>query len=795
MIDQFVTFCLHRRIAVIILAVLFGGFGIYAWETLSVEAYPELGDVASQVTTQIPGLAAEEVEQLITVPLERAINGTPGMILMRSQSTFGLSLITVLFRDGYDDYWVRQRLDERTSQAVLPPGAMPTTDPVGGPGGEIYRYTLESDSKNLQQLSEIQRWTVIPALKSVPGVVDDTNFGGFTTEYQLDLDPQQLQRYGLGITDVINAINNNNTNAGGGRVSRGDQSYVIRGVGLIHDLEGIGSIVVTQVGGTPVLVRDLGRTTLSHQEREGILGKDTNPDTIEGIVLMLKYQNPSQTLQGIHAKVAELNAKLAAAGVRIKPYIDRDDLVRKTIHQVGQTILEGITLVFLILIIFLGSPRSAFVVAVSIPLALVSVFSLLNLTHVSANLLSLGAIDFGILVDGAIVVTEAVLRRREALPNEELSESEARAATLQVTRPIFFASLIIITAYLPLFSFERAEAKLFTPMAYTMGYALFGALLTAWALVPGLAYLAFRKPGRVYQNRWLERLTVAYDRVLAACLEQPRIIYGVGIFALLAGVGLGATVGRDFLPDLDEGALWLQVQMPTGLALNKASDMASDLRRAILKYPEVSYVVTQTGRNDDGTDPWTMSHIEAPVGLTSYDSWPEHESKRQFVDRLATGLTRGLPGYSIGISQPIIDGVNDMIGGAHRPLVAKIYGDDLNELRSIGAQIVDVLYSIQGTSSASIFQEPPIPQIEIKLDHEKAARYGVNMTDVQNVIQTGVGQAPVSTVYVGERTYPLTGRFIQTTRGSAAAIGNLPIMTASGIQVPLSQIADIRVQT
>src|ERR1700691_3694584 len=564
MIDRFVTFCRHRRIAIIVLAVLVGIFGIYAWETLSVEACPELGDVASQVTTQIPGLAAEEVEQLITVPLERAISGTPGMILMRSQSTFGLSLITVLFRDGYDDYWVRQRLNERISQATLPAGASPSTDPVSGPGGEIYRYTLESDSKNLQELSEIQRWTVIPALKSVPGVVDDTNFGGFTTEYQLDLDPRQLSNYGLGITEVINAINSNNANAAGGRVSRGDQSYVIRGVGLIKSLADVGNTVVTQVNGAPVLVRDLGRTTLSHQEREGILGKDSNPDTIEGIVLMLKYQNPSQTLRGIHAKVKELNAILAADGVRITPYIDRDDLVHDTIHKVGRTIAEGITLVFVILILFLGSARSAFVVAVSIPMALVAVFSLLNLTHVSANLLSLGAIDFGILVDGAIVVTQAVLRRREALPDEELSESEAKAATLKVTRPIFFASLIIITAYLPLFSFERAEAKLFTPMAYTMGYALFGALLTTLALVPALAYLAFRKPGRVYHNRWLERLTVMYDRVLGACLEQPRIIYGVVIFALLAVVGLGATVGREFLPDLDEGALWLQVQMPTG---------------------------------------------------------------------------------------------------------------------------------------------------------------------------------------------------------------------------------------
>src|SRR5580700_4301812 len=795
MIDQLVGFCLRQRVAVIVLAALLVGFGVYAWETLSVEAYPELGDVAAQVTTQMPGLAAEEVEQLITVPLERQINGTPGLLLMRSSSTFGLSLITVLFRDGYEDYWVRQRLTERINQAVLPSGASPSLDPVAGPGGEIYRYTLESDSKNLQELSEIQRWTVIPALKSVPGVVDDTNFGGFTTEYQLDLDPKQLEHYGLGITDVINAINNNNTNAGGGRVSRGDQSYVIRGVGLIRSLADIGNTVVTQVHGAPVLVRDLGRTTLSHQEREGIVGKDANPDTIEGIVLMLKYQNPSRTLAGIHAKVAELNRQLAKQDVQIVPYIDRDDLVHSTVSKVGRTIAEGIGLVFLVLIIFLGSPRSAFVVAVSIPMALVSVFVFLNVTKVSANLLSLGAIDFGILVDGAIVVTEAILRRREAMPEEELSESEVKAAALQVTRPIFFASLIIITAYLPLFSFERAEAKLFTPMAYTMGYALFGALLTTMALVPGLAYYAFRKAGHVYHNRWLERLTITYDRMLAACIEQPRIIYGVVIFALLAVVGLAATVGRDFLPDLDEGALWLQVQMPTGVSLNKASDMASDLRRAILKYPEVSYVVTQTGRNDDGTDPWTMSHIEAPVGLKPYDTWPSGESKKQFVDRLAAGLNQDLPGYDIGISQPIIDGVNDMIGGAHSPLVIKIYGDDLDQLRSVGGQIVNVLYGIAGTSSASLFQEPPIPQIEIKLDHEKAARYGVNMTDVQNVIQTGVGQAPVSTVYVGERTYPLTVRFTQDARNSPQALGNLFVNTASGVQVPLSQLADIRVRS
>jgi cobalt-zinc-cadmium resistance protein CzcA len=332
-------------------------------------------------------------------------------------------------------------------------------------------------------------------------------------------------------------------------------------------------------------------------------------------------------------------------------------------------------------------------------------------------------------------------------------------------------------------------------MAYTMGYALFGALLTSLALVPGLAYYAFRKPGRVYHNRWLEQLTLGYERILGACIHEPRIIYGVTIFAVLAVIGLGATVGREFLPDLDEGSLWLQVQMPTGLALNQASDMASELRRTVRKYPEISFVVTQTGRNDDGTDPWTMSHIEAPVGLRPYDTWPNGESKREFVNRLAEDLAKKLPGYDIGISQPIIDGVNDLIGGAHSPLVIKIYGDDLDVLRDIGRQIVQVLYSIPGTSSASVFQEPPIPQIEIKLDREKAARYGINMTDVQNVIQTGVGQAPVSTVYVGERRYPLTVRFTHEARNGPDALANLFVNTASAMQVPLAQLATIRVRS
>ena len=509
---------------------------------------------------------------------------------------------------------------------------------------------------------------------------------------------------------------------------------------------------------------------------------------------MLRYQNPSEVLKGIHAKVAELSKQLGPMGVRIVPYIDRDDLVQETVHKVSHTVLAGIGLVCIVLILFLGSPRSALIAAVTIPLALVAVFIVMHFTKMPANLFSLGAIDFGIIVDGAIVVTEAILRRREADPAAPLSEHDVLSATTQVARPIFFATLIIITAYLPLFAFERAEAKLFLPMAYTVSYALFGALLCTFTLIPGLAYMAFRKPRPVFHNRPLEWLQTGFRRALERMLAMPKIAYLVGVAALIAVVGLGMTTGREFLPELDEGALWLQVQLPTGMSLDKASEMAGELRRTLREFPEVSYAITQLGRNDDGTDPWTPSHIEAPVGLKPYNTWPKGETREEFLRRLNARLQQ-LPGFSIGISQPIIDMVDDAIGGAHSPLVIRIVGDDFNELRRIGGGIVNVLHGIRGTADASIFQEPPIPQIAIDIDRAAAARYGINVSDITNLIQTGVGGAPVSKVYVADRTYDVTVRFPQDTRNSPEALGNLVLTTSGGAQIPLSQVAHIKLQT
>ena len=794
MINQLIAICFRRRYLAWVIALLVVVYGYLSWVNMTVEAYPDISDITVQVTTQVPGLAAEEIEQQITTPLERALSNTPGLVTMRSSSTFALSLITLVFKDGAEDYFVRQRILERIAGVTLPAGAQPGLDPVSSAAGEIFRYTLESDSKNLMELSELQKWLVIPALKQVPGIADVANFGGFTKEFQLELDPALLQSHHLALADVLAAINSNSANAGGGRVSRGEQSYVIRGIGQIHTLDDLGGVVVSQANGSPVLVRDLGRLQFGHQEREGILGKDSNPDTLEGIVLMLKYQNPSLVLKGVHAKIEQLQKQLAARDVQLVPYIDRDDLVKLTVHKVSHTVLEGIGLVCIVLILFLGSPRSALVAAVAIPIALVTVFIVMHATKMPANLFSLGAIDFGIIVDGAIVVMEAILRRREEDPTVELTENDILETSSQVARPIFFATLIIIVAYLPLFAFERAEGKLFTPMAYTVSYALLGALFCTLTLIPGLAYTALRLPRKIFHNKPLVWLTARYRHALGHLLERPWIAYLIGAAALVAVLVLGVTAGREFLPELDEGALWLQVQLPTGLSLEKASEMATELRKEIKSFPEVSYVITQIGRNDDATDPWTPSHIEVPVGLKPYDQWASGESKAQLIARMNQRF-RQLPGFSIGISQPIIDGVNDAIGGAHSPLVLRVYGNNFKEDRRIADQIIGILNSIRGTASASIFQEPPIPQMIVKINRAAAARFGINVNDIAAVIQTGVGGAPVTTVYQDDHIYNLTVRFPKANKSSPEALGNLFLSSPSGAKIPLAQLADISLQT
>ena len=794
MIERFVSTCLRRRKLVWLITLLVGIFGYLCWNQLAIEAYPDIADVTSQVITQFSGHAAEEVEEQVTIPLERELNGIPGLQVMRSHSTFGLSLITLVFQDGIDDYWARQRIQERIAGVDLPPGANPGLDPLTSPIGEINRYTLESNFRDERELKELQQWVVIPRLKQVTGVADVTNFGGETTQFQLIAEPSRLAQYNVSLKQVTDAIQANNANAGGSIVVRGEQGYVVRGIGLIRSLQDLGNIVILQKNGTPVFLKNLGTLQLGALERRGILGKDKNPDTVSGIVLLLRGMNPSVVLDGIHQQVDALNHGVLPPDVHLVPYLDRTDLVHTTVHRVSQTLLEGIGLVLLVLMLFLGSLRGALMVAVTVPVSLLFAFILMRFTNIPANLLSLGAIDFGIIVDASIVLMENILRHREEHPESSLSEQDARTAALQVARPIFFATLIIITAYLPLFAFQRVEKKLFSPMAYVVGYSLVGALFFALAVIPGLALVTYKRPRRTFRNPVLAWLTSRYERAIRHLTAHPMHAIvpalGAGVLALV----LSFTIGKEFLPYLDEGSIWLQVQLPPGISLEKATSMANELRAATLEFPEVSTVVSQLGRNDDGTDPWTPSHIECSVGLTPYSTWLGGESKQDLIKKLGERYEK-LPGVVVGFSQPMIDGVNDKISGAHSDLVVKVFGHDFGEMRRIAGNLVSVLEKIPGASDVTIDQEPPLPQIQVKVDREAAARFGINIADIAAVIESGIGGKAVSTLFLGERKYDIAVRFPESVRGSPDQISSLTVTIPSGARIPLSQVAQIGTAT
>ncbi|HCD9233970.1 TPA: efflux RND transporter permease subunit [Elizabethkingia anophelis] len=795
---QLLTLSIQKRWLMLALFLLLGFFGYYSWTKLSVEAYPDIADVTSQVVTQVPGLAAEEVEQQITIPLERSLNGLPGMHVMRSKSTFGLSIITIVFEDGVDDYWARQRIQERLSEVNLPYGAQPGLDPLTSPIGEVYRYIIESNNHSLRELTDLQNFVIIPRIKQVSGIADVTNFGGITTQFQIELNPHKLEQYGLSLSEVTETISKNNVSAGGSMLPRGDLSYVIRGIGLVKDLNDLGKIVVKTENGVPVFLNDVGTLKYGNLERKGILGysdkKRNYSESVEGIVLLLRGQNPSQVLEGVHQAVDELNNETLPPGVRIHPFLDRTDLVKTTLNTVSHTLTEGIVLVIIVLIIFLGSWRGALLVAITIPLSLLFAFILMHFTNIPANLLSLGAIDFGIIVDGAIVMLETILKKREDDPDEELEEKSITKRVIEVAKPIFFSTIIIITAYLPLFAFERVEKKLFTPMAFTVGYALFGALAVALLLIPGLAYVIYRKPQKLYHNKWLEKISVVYGKRIEKIMHAPKkVILPVSIVLATAGV-LSYTVGKDFLPELDEGSIWLQVQLPPGISLAKAKEMSDTLRARTLKHSEITYMMVQAGRNDDGTDPWTASHFEVSVGIKPYKEWPKGKTKADLIQELAKDY-KDMPGFTVGFSQPMIDGVMDKISGAHSELVVKVYGDDFKETRRIAENVLFTLDKTPGSADLAIDQEPPLPQLQIIADRDKIAQYGLNVSDVADLIEVALGGKAISQIFIGNKVYDISCRYTEDSRDTPDKIGNLMLTSASGAKIPLSQVAEVKLST
>jgi cobalt-zinc-cadmium resistance protein CzcA len=798
MLKKIIFVAIHRRGLMLTLFIFLAFTGYYSWTRLAIDAYPDIADTTVQVVTQVPGLAAEEIEQQISIPLERAMNGLPGLNVMRSKNTFGLSTIILVFDDGVEDYWARQRVRERLTDVELPYGATPGLNPLTSPTGEIFRYVIESDRLDLREITDLHKWIVIPRLRQIAGIADVSNYGGITTQYQIEVDPNMMEKYNITLAEITDAVDKNNVNAGGSMISRGDLSYVIRGIGLVKDLDDLGRVVIKTVSGVPVLVSDIGDLKYGNLERKGVLGftdaKRNYADGVEGIVQMLRGENPSRVLAEIHRAVDELNMETLPEGTRIHAFMDRTELVNTTLETVSHTLLAGMALVILVLILFLRSWRGALLVALTIPFALLIAFILMHFTNIPANLLSLGAIDFGIIVDGAIVMMETILKKRESRPEEALQEDAIMERSADVARPIFFSTLIIITAYLPLFAFEHIERKLFTPMAYTVGYALIGALAVALILIPGLAFFAYRKPGKVRRNKWLEKLTAAYSGQTVHILEKPKRMLAALLVVLVAAAALSVTVGKDFLPPLDEGSVWIQVQLPPGIAIEKSKEMGETLRHTLTEFEEVSYIMTQVGRDDEGAEAFSLSHIECGIGLKPYHTWKRGMTKAKLIDAMAARLSE-LPGYTVGFSQPIIDMVMDQVAGAHSDLALKIYGDDIAGTRRVADAMVSVLAKIPGAADVAIEQEPPLPQLQIVADRERIAQYGLNIADVTDLIELAIGGAAISQIYTGSKSYDVTCRFGDGMRNSPEKIGNLLLTAASGAKIPLAQVADIRMTT
>ncbi len=795
---KLINMAIHRRGLMFVAFCFVAVIGYYSWTQLAIDAYPDIADVTVQVVTQVPGLAAEEIEQQISIPIERALNGLPGMTVMRSRNSFGISTIILVFEDGVDDYWARQRVQERINDVELPYNAVPGLNPLTSPTGEIFRYVLESKNHDLRELTDLNKWVIIPRLKQVMGVADVSNFGGITTQYQIEVDPHKMEQYNISLSDIKDKIDKNNVNAGGSILNRGDLSYVIRGIGLVKDLNDLGQIVLKSDNGVPVYLSDVGKLKYGNLERKGVLGfcddKVNLKDGVEGIVQMLRFQNPSTVLKDVHEAVDELNSSILPKGVTIHTFSDRTNLVNTTLHTVSHTLLEGMILVVLVLIIFLGNWRGALLVALTIPLSLLIAFILMHVTGIPANLLSLGAIDFGILVDGAIVMMETILKKRESSPLAPLQEESIMKRAFEVARPILFSTLIIITAYLPLFTFQHIEKKLFTPMAYTVGYALLGALIVSFFLIPGLAFMAYRKPSKIYKNKWLEKLSDVYHKQTVNILKKPKIVLApLAIILVLAGV-FSYTVGKDFLPPLDEGSIWVQMQLPPGISIDRSKQMAEDFRKTIMKFDEVSYVMTQVGRDDAGTDAFSLSHVECSVGLKPYDTWKNGKTKAELINEMSAAIKK-MPGYTVGFSQPIIDMVMDQVAGAHSDLAVKIYGENLTETRRVCEQVEKTLKNIKGAEDVTIDEEPPLPQLQIIADRDRIAQYGLNISDVTDLIEMAIGGTSISQIFVGSKSYDVTCRFNEESRNTPEEIGSLMLTTDAGVKIPLSQVAQIKLTT
>ncbi len=807
MIRALVDFALNNRFLIVLAAALLLVWGAISFHNLPVEAYPDVANNYVQVITQWPGRAAEEIEQQVTIPLEIAMNGIPHLVHLRSVSIFGLSSLSLIFDDQSVNDWNRQKVLERLSQVNLPAGLQPQIGSDYSPVGQIYWYTLQSTNPryDVMALKSLEDWTLEKQFKSVPNVVDVSSFGGITREYQVRVDPNKLVSYGLSISQVEQQLANNNVNAGGSFLEAGMQQINVRAIGLVDNVSDIEQTVIKTQNGTPIRVADIATVSQGPRIRLGRIAKAIhradgeivdNPDVVEGIVLLRKGADSQSTLVGIHEKVNELNDHLLPPGVKIVPHLDRSDLLAYTTHTVLHNLIDGMVLVALILFLFLGNTRGALIVALTIPFSLLFAAICLDLNKIPANLLSLGALDFGMVVEGAVVMVENIIRY---LGHHNGGESKSviasiRQAAHEVQRPVFYSIGIIITAYLPIFTLQAVEGRLFKPMAWTVSFALLGALIFSMLVAPVLCSLLFGKHVREWRNPIMTALSNGYLWLLRRAIRFRWITVAVAAFAFgtSAWMMMSGIIGSEFLPHLDEGAIWARATLAPSIGPTAATAVMDRARIIMASFPEVTQVVSQVGRPDDGTDTTGFFNTEYFIDLKPKDKW--RPVFRQDKEELITAMDRELekiPGALWNFSQPIADNMEEAVSGVKGQLSIKIYGDDLKTLESKGQEIVNIMRGIRGIADVGLFRVIGQPNLQLKVDRKKAARYGINVSDVQDAIETAVGGKAVGQVLQGEQRYDMVVRYEAPFRSTVDEVANIRLLAPSGERVALSQLSNV----
>src|ERR1700685_4220668 len=795
MIHHIVQFALRQRLLILLVVGFIAVGGAISFQHMPVDAYPDLSPPMVEVITQWPGHAAEEIERLVTVPTEVEMNGVPKMAVMRSISLYGLSDVIMTFEEGTDDYFARQVVFQRLSEVTYPTGVTPSLAPLASPSGLVYRYVIDSPDRTPQELKVYEDWVIEREYKQVPGVADDSGFGGTVMQYQVLLDPARLYAYHITVPTVLQQLAVNNSNAGGGFYSQGGQFYYVRGLGLVRDTRDIGDVIVGAQNGVPVRIRDIGEVTIGNAPRLGEFGFNKKDDAVEGVIMMRRGEQTQNVLRGVEAKTQQLNEHILPADVKVLPYYDRSDLVQLTIDTVERNMLLGMALVLIVLMAFLVSIRAAVIVALTIPLALLFSFIFLHARGVAANLLSIGAIDFGIIIDGTLVMVENIFRELGLREGQKYNLSEViPAAAKDVDRPIFYSVAVIVAGYIPIYALTGPSGKLFQPMADTMSIALVGALILTLTFVPVMCSYWFRKGVHETVNRPFEWIRQKYAAQLARCLDRPKTTIAVALAIFGATMLLVPFIGGEFMPHLDEGALWVRATMPYTISYEEAAKFSPQVRNILMKYPMVTDVGSELGRPDDGTDPTGFFNCEFYVGLKPYKDpiWAQGtiHNKAALRDDLEEKLA-AYPGVIFNFTQPAEDAVDEALTGLKSSLAVKIYGPDLNVLQDKALEIKRRLSQVRGFTELTVVRELGQPSLLIDTDRDKIARYGINVADVEAVVQAAVGGQAATQVIQGEKLFDLVVRMKPEFRENAQEIGNLLVGTPTGQQIPLRDLSNI----